>query len=122
MTASLSTVKREVNELKRNFPRDKTLTIFAGYSWNIDKPHDQYGCQLITFTTSNGTTTITYSAPTISQTEQFHSRSEYLKLLKTNPHIKKDKDHFLGTYEKWLKYHLCKCGKHGSDGTEPFMG
>ena len=34
----------------------------------------------------------------------------------------KESNHIYGTYEKWIEAHLCKCGDHGKEDKQPFLG
>ena len=116
---NVASLKREIKLLNSQLNADGETIRILFHFHRKDEPHGFMGSQWITV--SDRRNSFSEAATTEEELKGF-SRIEYESMVQNYPHMKTKPDHSYGTYEKWLESHRCKCGHHGEDGKQPFLG
>ena len=101
-------------------PPDKTINIDFSFGLDSD-PHGPFGGNTLSITTHKGVSTHKKIAHTFEEEMQQFIRAEYNELISLHPFMEAE-GHVWNTYEKWIEYYRCTCGKHGKDGNQPYNG
>lgn len=106
---SIQSLKNEVKTIKEQLnPNHKIIRVLFHFHRN-GEPHGFLGSQWLVMEDGEE---INFEAATRQEELESFSREEYEKT---------DPEHVLN-YEKWIEIHRCKCGHHGEDGRQPFLG
>ena len=115
-------LKYEIKQLQRVLHPERT-ELHLIFAWSRDdEPHGCFGGGRRVYIKEGSKVIESYYEP-LSYTEEMQqfSRTEYDDLINKNPFMR-EPEHPFSTYEKWVEYHRCKCGKHGEKGDKPYLG
>ena len=97
----LKQIKMLERVLKPAPPTD--VEIVTLFPWNPDQPHGEYGTQITNITTRE--------SRAVSPDEERLLLKQYYDE-HVPDHCKQNPEHVWYTFERFLEYHRCKCGKH----------
>ena len=111
--SGLVTVKKTVEDIKqRIMPKPLIDHVIIGSWGSTDSPHGVYGGNRLHLNTG--------LIEACSVEFELEEMKEYYE--QEVPKFCKVKGHVFGTFESFSEYYRCKCGKHGSNGLEPYQG
>jgi len=117
---SIQNLRKEVEMLQSALtPNMKTINLHFTYG-DLDKPHGVMGHRIQQLTLFRGQETQKYYAVNYREEMEHYTKDAHTYLLSHNRHIKNDPTHIWHTYENWIEYNRCKCGKHGADNKQPY--
>lgn len=120
---SVEILRSQVVELKdRVNPDPKQVIIDFGFSGD-NRPHGiLYGSRMHFVITEHGKEQRWQEA--IDTETELNAHKEYYDNLISKPTNKfmKSPDHPFHSFDSFIEYHRCKCGKHGPDNNLPYLG
>ena len=120
---SVESLKNEVHEIKKRVtPEPKHFIIDLGFSTDSE-PHGILNGSLYHIVIDkHGKETKWHEA--IDTETELSSNKVYYDNLISNPHFKfmKEPTHPFHSFESFLEHSHCKCGKHGADNKQPYLG
>jgi len=122
---SITTLKREVTEIKQRVNPAPKHIIIPYFFCHTDEPHGCYQGTITHMITDQHNTTTRWQEAIDTETEIAAHQAFYDKNLKTEFGLRpfmKESTHPYSTFEKFLASQLCTCGKHGVDGKQPYLG
>jgi hypothetical protein len=116
-------LKKEVNEIKARVKPEPKHFIMAQVFGSPDQPHGfLYGSLFHIVIGKDGKETKWYEALD-AETELRTNRAYYDSIIsKPTNKFMKEPTHPFNSFESFLEYSRCKCGKHGLDGKQPYHG
>ena len=120
---TVENLKKEVNDIKAQVnPEPKHYIINMGFS-SDNQPHGFLCGSLYHIKIGKDGKETRWHQPIDSQTELASHKAYYDELL-SSPHNKfmKQPEHPFHSFESFLDYSRCKCGRHGPNNNEPYLG
>jgi hypothetical protein len=121
--SSINALKKEVQVLKRAlYPDRKRIEIVWTFSRH-DEPHGPWGCcRMIVMEGEHVGNDVSFEPLTYEEEMQIYSRQEYAEMTRQYPQMTEREEYPFSTFERWVESNRCKCGHHGKDGRQPFLG
>lgn len=119
---SIITLQRDVAEIKQRVnPEDQHFIINMSFG-SDSEPHGFLGGNSLHIVIKQGKETKWVEAWT-TETDLESNRKYYEDMI-ANPksNFTVNPDHPFHSFESFVEYHRCRCGKHGEDGRQTFMG
>jgi hypothetical protein len=121
--STINALKKEITALKASInPDPKHFIIQFGFG-TLDDPHSWLGENFFHIDIdAHGNETKWVEAVTDYEAELAAHKKYYDKLAGPRSKFMKSSDHPFQSFESFLEYCRCTCGKHGVDGKQPYMG
>ena len=121
--STVNALKKEVTELKsRVNPEPKHLVIDFSLSTDND-PHGFLNGSLFHLVIDKHGQETRWHEAIDTETELASNKAYYDSVLcKPTDKFMKNPTHPFHSFESFLEYSRCKCGKHGVSGMEPYLG
>lgn len=116
-------LKKEIGEIKtRVNPEPKHLILDFNFS-SENEPHGFLNGSLFHLLIGKDGKEAQYTEAINSETELKSNRVYYDALIfKSSNKFMKQSTHPFYSFESFVEYHRCKCGKHGPDNKQPYLG
>jgi hypothetical protein len=120
---TVENLKKEVQEIKtRVNPEPKHFIIDMAFSTN-DEPHGFLNGSLFHLAIDKHGKETKWNEAIDTQTELASKRAYYDNVI-SNPKYKfmNEPTHPSHSFDRFVEYSRCKCGKHGADNKQPYLG